>query len=550
MKSFCFISLALAALVAPQMSAATQARFASFDYSGRDPYCAANEISAPGEFYNPVIAGWQSDPSIVGVDGNYYVVTSTFGYFPGVPIFHSTDLVNWRQIGNVLSRPSQLPGLRGQSLDKGGIYAPSISFNPADSTFYVVTTDVGRGHFYVTAKDPAGPWSDPVWLPSIDGIDPSIFFDDDGRSYIVYKEDTTGQPKWSNHRSLCIIDFDPVKGTTVGEPTKFVEEGVGPEERLGRDEGPHIFKKDGRYYLIAAEGGTGDFHSEVVYRADSVRGPYTRWSRNPMLTQRLLKPGRSNAVHCTGHVDVVQTPEGEWWGVFLGTRPTAGNGFSLLGRETFMLPVKWSRDGFPYMTQEKDTVALKLRREGVTFNREGAVTGCYSRHDDFTAPTPGPEWVSLRGSVADRMTTGRRGLTLECSPELSTGTGVPSYLGRRIAHHEWQASTVVDFKPGKGDAAGLLLVKNERRQLMFGVDAEGVFVRVDDKVVARAPLGKLAGKPLKLEIDCDGPQMVMKYGAEGAAMTQLGEPVDASRFSTERAGGFTGATVGLYAEHR
>ena len=165
--------------------------------------------------------------------------------------------------------------------------------------------------------------------------------------------------------------FDRTTGQTEGQPVKFREEGVGPEERLARNEGPHIYKIRGKYYIICAEGGTGIFHSEVAYRADSIFGPYTRWSRNPMLTQRELKAGRTNPVTCTGHADMVQTPGGEWWAVFLGCRPGPG-GVEQLGRETFMMPVSWSRDGFPYITQEKDTVPLRLRMEGA--ERKGEVT--------------------------------------------------------------------------------------------------------------------------------------------------------------------------------
>ncbi|MDE6395123.1 MAG: glycoside hydrolase family 43 protein, partial [Duncaniella sp.] len=276
-----------------------EAKFNYFSYQGNDDYYNENPLSNTGDYYNPVISGWASDPSICRVGDDYWLVTSTFGYFPGVPLYHSRDLVSWEHVGNVLSRPSQLPWLEGLSVDKGGIYAPDITYNPHNRTYYMITTCVMNGgeggskNFYVTAKDPRGEWSDPVMLPDVEGIDPSFFFDEDGKAYIVHKSDEHSPVKWSNYRALSIIEFDPQTGKTVGEPVRFKEEGVGPEERLERNEGPHIYKINGKYYLLAAEGGTNWVHSEVCYRADSVFGPYRRWSRNPMLTQRLLKTNRN-----------------------------------------------------------------------------------------------------------------------------------------------------------------------------------------------------------------------------------------------------------------
>nr|MDE6126732.1 glycoside hydrolase family 43 protein [Muribaculaceae bacterium] len=306
--------LIAAALSLASVADASDARFGYFTYRGEDDYCLET-LTGPGEFYNPVISGWASDPSITRKGEDYWLVTSTFGYFPGVPVYHSRDLVSWELVGNVLSRPEQLPWLDGLSLDKGGIYAPAITYNRHNGLFYMITTCVIKGNgkpdgsinFYVTTSDPVGEWSDPVVLDGVTGIDPSFFFDDDGSGYIVYKSDEHSPVKWSNHRALSIIRFDPATGRTVGDPQPFREKGVGPEERLERDEGPHIFKARGKYYLIAAEGGTGINHSEIVYKADSVMGPYERWGRNPMLTQRLLKPGRKNPVTSTGHVDVVET---------------------------------------------------------------------------------------------------------------------------------------------------------------------------------------------------------------------------------------------------
>lgn len=530
------------------------ARFSSFSYIGNDDYYAKRPLQSPSEFYNPILPGWYSDPSICRVDSDYYMVTSTFGYFPGIPVFHSRDLVNWEQTGNVIDRDSQMT-FTGESLDKGGIYAPQITYDSASGLYYVISTDCtgihGGRHFFVTSRNPAEGWSDPTWLDAIDGIDPSLFFDDDGSAYIAYKEDTTGQPKWSNHRAIRIIRFDPATGQTVGDPVKFNEEGVGPEERLARDEGPHIYKVNGKYYIVCAEGGTGNFHSAVCYKADNVFGPYTRWSRNPMLTQRLLKDSRSNAVTCTGHADIVQTPEGEWWAVFLGCRPCK-EGYQHLGRETFMMPVHWSKDGFPYVTQEKDTVPMVLERKGTT--RGGSMlSGNFTWSDDFSGKTLRPEWMSLRASAASHYKLGKKGLELTPSTELSTGKGTPAYIGRRMQHHKFTVTTTMEFIPTTDrERAGLLLLKNEGRQYFMALGKEGLTLR---RIGAKGETDILATKAtnpnarsLDLKVESTGTAYNFLYRLTGSGQWQiLAQGIDASWLS-DRAGGFTGTTIGPYAE--
>lgn len=544
-------ALSLSAAAAP-----STATFSSFTYTGDDDYYNRRPLTSENEFYNPILPGWYSDPSICRVDSDYYMVTSTFGYFPGIPLFHSRDLVNWRQVGNVIDRPEQMT-FTGESLDKGGIYAPQISYNPATGLYYVISTDCtgihGGRHFFVTSKSPAEGWSDPTWLDTIDGIDPSLFFDDDGSAYIVYKEDTTGQPKWSNHRAIRIIRFDPATGATVGESVKFNEEGVGPEERLARDEGPHIYKVNGHYYMVCAEGGTGNFHSAVVYKADNVMGPYTRWSRNPMLTQRLLKEKRSNAVTCTGHADLVETPEGEWWAVFLGCRP-GKDGYQSLGRETFMMPVSWSKDGFPYITQEKDTIPMVLERKGAV-RGDSMLSGNFTWSDNFRGKKLRPEWMSLRSSAAGHYKLSKRGLEMTPSEELSTGLGTPAYIGRRMQHHKFTATTSMRFNPADdGERAGLLLLKNESRQYFMAVGKDGISLRrVGPKdrveVIVSKPLDT-HGKPVELKVVSHGTSYDFLYRPEGDAdWLTLADGVDASWVS-DRAGGFTGTTIGPYAERR
>lgn len=530
---------------------ATTARFGQFTYTGHDSFCA-DSLTAPGEYYNPVISGWASDPSVTRKGNDYWLVTSTFGYFPGVPLYHSTDLITWQQKGNVLSRPSQLPWLDGVSLDKGGVYAPAITYNPHNDLFYMITTCVnGRKsvNFYVTTSDPAGEWSDPVILPDVTGIDPSFFFDEDGSGYIVYKSDEHSPVKWSNHRALSIIPFDTATGKTVGTPQPFREKGVGPEERLERDEGPHIFRHAGKYYLIAAEGGTGWAHSEVVYKADSITGPWERWGRNPILTQRLLKPERRQPVTSTGHVDMVTTPDGDWYALFLGCRPWNA-GEDHLGRETFLMPVEWTADGFPRIIHNnKDTVPLRAAIPRTSLPQRPQQAGNFSWTDTFAGNTLHPRWMSLHGPATQYYSLAD-GLRLTCAPTDTRTSGTPAYLGCRIQHHSFTAETDVTLSPDKHEAAGLLMVKNETRQYYLAVrKGEIALLRLGAKkadILASAPLAR-TGLPTGLKIVSRGDTYDFLYRPAGSdEWLILAADIPAQHVATQR-GGFTGTTIGMAA---
>lgn len=533
------------------------ARFDRFDYAGRDAIYEAHPLADEASYHNPILPGWYSDPSVcTNGEGDYFLATSTFVYFPGVPLFHSRDLVNWRQIGHILDRESQLVNLPGQHVS-GGIFAPAIAYNPHNRTYYMITTNVGAGNFFVKTQDPFGSWSDPIPLPAVRGIDPSFFFDDDGRAYIVNNDDAPGdRPEYPGHRTIRIRAFDVEHDCTVGEETILVNKGVHPEEKPIWIEGPHLYKIDGRYYLMSAEGGTSDWHSEVIFRGDSPTGPFTPWSGNPILTQRHLDPQRPDPVTCAGHADLIQAAEGDWWAFFLACRPVEG-GFENLGRETFLMPVRWSDDGFPYITTGDELVPVTGRREGV--QRAGQVTfGNFAWSDDFAGERLGPEWVTLRGAAAEQwsLTEEPGWLCLTCSPESAAQKGVPAFVGRRLQHHAFTASTRLIFDAADpANRAGLLLFKNEthhyflavgccdgaKRIALWRVDAEG------EHCLAEAPLADEA-TDFVLEISSeDGRTFAFRYAVADGELTLLCDGVDARFLSTAEAGGFTGTVVGPYA---
>lgn len=380
-------ALILASGLAAIAAHAGEARFGYFAYTGKSQESALVK-PAPTQFVNPVVSGYAPDPSIVRVGADYYLVTSSFVHFPGLPIYHSTDLVTWRQIGNAIDRPSQVDfsGMKVSS----GLMAPAISYH--DGLFYIVCTN--RKNFVITAKDPAGPWSDPTFF-EFDGIDPALFWDDDGKAYIVNNGAPGSEALYPGHRSIWLQEFDPATKTMTGPRREIINGGADLSAKPFWTEAPHLIRKDGYYYLIAAQGGTGDQHSEVVFRSRAIGGPYENYAGNPILTQRDLPEDRSYAVGTAGHADFVQTQDGEWWSVFLATR-NYGPDLYNIGRETFLLPVTW-KDGWPVILEQGKPVPYLAERPKLPpAPRPGQpLSGDYAYVDDFTGHKLGFGWMSV-----------------------------------------------------------------------------------------------------------------------------------------------------------
>ena len=536
----------------------TEARFDWFTYEGNDSVYRNVDVG-PSRYTNPILAGFYPDPSMIRVGENYYLVTSSFAYFPGLPIFQSKDLVNWTQLGHVLDRPSQL------KLDSAGIsrglFAPSIRYH--DGTYYVVCTLVDAGgNFIVTAKDPAGPWSEPIWLPGFDGIDPSLFFDDDGKAYMVNNGPPAGKPLYEGHRAIWMQEYDIKAQKLVGPRAVIVNGGVDLSKKPIWIEAPHIFKVKGAYYLIAAEGGTAEDHSEVVFRSASVRGPYTPFSGNPILTQRHLDPLRPAPITSTGHADFIETPRGDWWAVFLGTRPYRDNMYNT-GRETFLMPVRWE-NGWPIILTGKATVPYVAERPKLPEQAATAIptSGNFIYHDDFNDTTLKPNWMFIRTPRESWYSlSSRRGwLTMQARPADIGRRAQPSFVGRRQQHLDASAATAMQFTPRKaGDKAGLVAFQNDDYYYFLGVARRGeeTVVQVemhagpdtapDRVVIASAPLSVSSGTTVYLKIEAHGDKYDFSYGVKPDNWTSLVHGADGTILSTKRAKGFVGATFGMYA---
>ena len=557
MKKLIVMIASIATGAAAFGAAPNRAVFDHFEYTGNDARFAT-PFDPARQFINPIVAGFWPDPSICRKGDDFYLVNSSFGYFPGVPIFHSRDLVNWTPLGHVLNRPSQLDltGLRHSR----GIYAPAIEYNPHNDTFYMITTSTdGVWNFLVKTKDPhSGVWSEPILLPEVFDIDPSMFFDDDGRAWIVHRTDPP-LLRFPNHKQIVLREYDVVNDRTIGPQIVLVEESLSWLPRPQYIEGPHIYKVDGRYHLIAAEGGTWEQHAEVALTSDKITGPYVSNPVNPILTQRDLPEARPDKVTTTGHLDFIQDARGEWWGVFLACRPYEGD-FYNTGRETFLLPVEW-RDGYPVVLEKGRAVPTVVDKSDL---RPGTgypyLTGNFTWRDDFDGPALDYEWMSIRTPRDEwwRQNGGR--MEIDALPRSIYTLDNPAYLGRRQQHQVFEAVTGLDFSPANSaELAGMAYFQNERYCFVFGktiIDGKTSVVldRTENGVTKRIAVVALpereANVPLRMRISVDKGtgsfSFACPHHAEGTWHT-VAEGVDVKNLSTRTAGGFVGATVGMYA---
>jgi len=474
---------------------------------------------------NPVIPGFYPDPSVCRVGEDYYLVTSSFEYFPGVPIFHSRDLVNWRQIGHCLTRAEQLPLDACRS--GGGIFAPTIRRHRG--RFYMVTTNVcGMGHFYVHADDSAGEWSEPILVDQC-GIDPSLLFDDDGTVYF-----TSNGPYGIFQSTIDIA---------TGERTTEVKKlwgGTG-----GRfPEAPHLYKLGRQYYLMIAEGGTELGHMETIARSDSPWGPFEPCPHNPILAHW----GHGyHAIQATGHADLIEDHTGRWWAVFLAIRPVKGKHH--IGRETYLAPVTWTEDGWPLVNGGRP-IELESDVDGLPPHPWPAEPV----RDDFDAPALRMSWNHLRNPrEADTSLTERPGwLRLRGSALTLDEVDAPTFVGRRLCHNHFRAETLLDFEPAvDGEEAGLTLRRNEQHHyelLVTRLDGRRqVIVRCRvghlNPVIARQPIDD---GPVRLRIIGEPERVGMAFAVGDGDWTHLADG-DTRYLSSEVAGGHTGTYVAMFA---
>lgn len=552
--TYIYASLLLSLLACKNSANTPSALFREAVYSGHDTRFD-KEIDPENQYFNPILSGFYPDPSICRKGEDYFLVHSSFAYYPGIPIFHSRDLVNWQQIGSVLNRPSQLQ-VSGLGISRG-IFAPAIEYNPRNDTFYVITTCVdGIGNFLVKTDDPfKGEWSDPILLPEIGGIDPSLFFDEDGTGYIVNNDAPEGEPEYEGHRAIWLHRFDPETDQTVGEAKMIIDGGVDKSEQPIWIEGPHLYKIDGKYYLMCAEGGTSVNHREVIFRADNLNEPFIPYGDNPILTQKNLPEERPEKVTSVGHADIIDTPAGEWYAVFLGCRPYEGN-YYYTGRETFLLPVTW-KDGFPVILPHGEPVPTVVDKPGLS-PAPNFLTGNFVWKDRFESESLGNDWLFVKTPASQWWTIEGEALKINALHRSIYGLDNPAYIGRRIQHLDFEFSVEMDFIPrSETELAGICCFQNETHNLVLGKTREGgkqamvLDLTVGESVPVR--LSSLAvpddhtSTPVTLKVKAENARLSFEISYDHEEWVTVAEDIDASFLTTEKAGGFVGATVGMYA---
>ncbi len=546
------------ALLAPLAQIkATPVSFSHFEYSGRD--LLPSSPLPEGNYRNPILAGFFPDPSVTRVGDDYYLVNSSFSYFPGLPISKSRDLMNWQHIGNAIDRPTQID-YTGLGISRG-LFAPSITHH--NGVFYIVCTMIGgHGNFVITATNPAGPWSDPVYL-NFPGIDPSLFFDDDGHVWLVHNGDApNNKPLYEGHRAVWLRQFNPTSKKMIGEPIMLINGGVDISKKPVWIEGPHLLKRDGWYYLTCAEGGTGPQHSQVIFRSRAVTGPFEPCSGNPILTQRGLDETILGAVTCTGHADLVQSANGQWWSVFLGCRPFPDGGLLTAGRETFLLPVTWTDDGWPMILPAGKRVPLIVPEPSATTpaKESPSLNGDFTWREEFTHPTLDGLWLTIRQPSTERPWKLDSGdLLLSPLEDTLDGDKHPAYLSRRVQHGRFQASTNLEIPQELGVDAGLAFFQTEKNHYFLAVrrttTAAEVIVELADSghagVIYQAAITDHGS--ISLRISADVNQVSMSWSTDGNSWESFAPPQGIRPVSVQAAGGglhFTGAVIGMHARRK
>ena len=512
-------------------------------------------------FQNPILSGFHADPSICRVGDDYYLVNSSFVYFPGLPIYHSKDLVHWEQIGNGIHRSEQINFTR--SAFSEGLWAPTIRWH--NGTFYIVNAlvqdgrEAERTNFVITAKDPKGPWSDPIVIEGADGIDSSLFFDDDGRVWYCGNFICPSQ-RYPGHHGIYLCELDPETLQIIGN-RKILLDGASIHGKW--TESPHIYKKDGYYYLMISEGGTFTNHCVMILRSKTIDGDYEICLRNPILTHRHLP--LSYPIVAVGHADLVETQNGEWWMILLAVRPYTGFNYNL-GRETFLVPITWDEEGWPLIDTPDGLVDREVRKPNLPFFCRGR----QSPNDHFEGEILPLHWNRIRN-------VGQKFFSLQERPgylrvqlgkeKLTDNLAAPHFLGRRQEHMCFSAGTCMEFQPSNGEEAGLALVQSDEFNYIVTVGRENEKIilklyqnenmaqathynfigrKIETTVLAHQELFDYNGR-IYLFVQGDRETYSFYYGFCEGEKILLEDKVDASLLSTTRAGGFVGVFLGLYA---
>ena len=412
---------------------------------------------------NPIIPGFYPDPSICRVGGDFYLVNSSFELYPGIPVFHSKDLAHWEQISYAMTMENGFHV--NANMGVGGVMAPTIRWH--NGIFYIINANFGdKGNFYVSAPDPKGPWSKPHWINDIPDIDCSLFFDDDGSCYLVSPGSDESE---DNGRAFFLTPFDIEKGCVRGERKKIWNSAM---RKAWAPEAPHIYHIGNYYYLMIAEGGTEHFHSVTIARSETVEGWYEGYKGNPVLTHRHL--GKNYPIDNVGHADLIDTPDGRWYAVMLGSRNIDGL-HKNMGRETWLCPVEWE-DGWPVFSPGTGKVEMEYPADPDLPWTDAAIE---PECDDFDSPDLGLHLSFWGVPYQDFWRIADSCLKLKClsrpmarqlhgfnvnEPDQRRDDCV-SFLGRRQRSADFDVEVKMTFSPEGNEAAGLIIMQAANHQI-------------------------------------------------------------------------------------
>lgn len=490
--------------------------------------------SEPSTFNNPILPGYHPDPSICRKGDDYYLVNSTFVWYPGLPIYHSKDLVNWELIGHAINRPDMVDfdGLP----DKLGLFAPTIRYH--DGVFYIINTCVAcKMNFYITATDPAGPWSDPIWLENADGIDPSLMWDEDGKCYYTGMKG----PKEKQWKDQCVIynqELDLEQQKLVGEEHIL---SYGHANNASYPEGPHLYKIKDKYLLMISEGGTGMYHALTVHHSDSINGSYVSDYINPVLSHRHF--GEDYPLHAIGHGDLVQTQNGEWWCVLLGKRRI--DNVTTLGRETFLAKVEFEGQT-PIFNPGYGKVLMEQARPDLPWTPVAKEPV----KDQFEGIKLGMKWCTIRTPKESFYAVSDGRLKLKLRKEVMDSLVNSSILLQRVEHHKFEAMTMMSFKTSKAnEQAGITIYRTNENHYILVKDKNSLLLIksfMEEKTeVARIPY---TSKEVYLHVEANGLDVQFSYGESPEALKPIGTKQDLIVIADGQGNAmFNGPGIGVYA---
>ena len=517
-------------------------------------------ISSFGQevFKNPILAGGYPDPSICKVGDAFYLVNSSFEYFPGLPIHKSTDLINWELIGHGLHRESQASSTVNlvDVQSNGGIHAPTIRYNKG--VYYIISTNVyydaennktDMVNFIITANNPAGPWSDPIHIEGAPGIDPDLFFDDNGRVWYVGNQ-APENPSFDGEGEIWLQEIDLNGYRLIGERYLLWRGACGGVWA----EGPHMYKKDGKYYLIIAEGGTSFNHAVMVAMSEKIEGPYISNPRNPILTSRHLS--YDNWVNSTGHGDIVELDDGRYYMVILGIRNEI-NRSSNMGRETFIAPLSWEREPFEWK-ENKDLwpvvspISGKVEKENEVIFTNSTQINSYNFRDDFNSKTLGLKWNFRRLPLENIYSLDKREgfLRIFSNQNIIKERHRAALMGFKQNQTNFEYFTSMNFNPENNKSeAGISIFQKDDNYLNFTVVKKdgNFFIKVsaynNNKLIRKDEqlIPDYKGK-IKLKISSEEGEYKLFYSTRGFRYRLF----DKLKNDILLSKGYTGAHIGLY----